>query len=156
MFDNNLLRKLRIGFLFSGVLVSWTTTLAAFMNFYRLEGTLFKIKDCIIPNPVTTPCFWGALAFMGALIWSLYLLKNNNEKSDRYLFYFLIGCVIFAWGNFTVELMGITPKPGALIAPCPATGTNPFLSACFFGSVLFTLSLTTNFFIQRKGSGSSA
>jgi hypothetical protein len=131
--------------LFGGVIVSWSTTISSFVDFYQLEGTIFKIKDCMVPNPVTTPCFWGALAFVGAFLWSLKRIIN-----ERYMLYFLIFSFLFAWTNFAIELKGVTPKEGALIAPCPAGGRNPFTSACFFGSILFTLGLITSYFVLKN------
>lgn len=145
----NKYKKIRVGILILGVLVSWYATLFAFFDFYQNEGTIFKIKDCILPNPVTTPCFWGALAFLVALIMAVKTLKKSSVKFERYFMYFMIACVIFAWGNFVIELRGVEPKPGAIITPCPASGKNPFLSPCFFGSILFTTSLLLSHIISR-------
>lgn len=148
--DSKLIERTRLLILSLGVLVSWKETITAFQRFYQFEGTIFKIKDCVLPNPVTTPCFWGALAFAGALFWAYKLYKKQNLKSERYLMYFLIGSVIFAWTNFAIELKGVEPVKGALIAPCPATAPNPFLSACFFGSILFTLALISTYVISKS------
>lgn len=140
----------RLVVLLLGVFVSWTTTIQAFINFYNLEGTIFKIKDCVIPNPIVTPCFWGSLAFAGGLVWAYKKYKSEKVTSEKYFFYFMIAANIFAWSNFAIELKGITPEPGALVAPCPTTATSPFLSACFFGSVLFTLSLIATYLLYKK------
>jgi len=140
---------LRVIVLLGGIAVSWTAVINAFVNFYNIEGTIFKIKDCVIPNPITTPCFWGALAFLGGTYWAYKLYKSKN-KSERYFLYFMIFCILFAWINFVIELRGVTPKPGALIAPCPAAPYGPFLSPCFFGSILFTLSFLLTCFLYRK------
>ena len=149
---NNLLigyKKTRVGALVLGVLVSFYATITAFANFYQYEGTIFKIKDCILPNPVTTPCFWGALAFLAAFILAVKNLKKSSAKFEKYFMYFMVACVLFAWGNFAIELKGVEPTPGALIAPCPASGKNPFLTPCFFGSILFTASLILSLKISR-------
>ena len=145
-----LLKQIRVAMLLLGVFVSWKTTLDAFFAFYRLEGTLFKVRDCVIPNPVTTPCFWGALAFFIALIWAYKQLGKEDKKTEKYFLYFMIASVIFAWSNFIIELIGVTPPEGSLIAPCPATASSPFLSACFFGSILFSFSLITTYLIVKK------
>ncbi len=136
--------------LVAGVGVSWFATITNFVAFYNIEGTIFKIKDCLLPNPVVTPCFWGALAFVFAAIWSYKLYKKENLKHEKYFLYFMVGCVLFAWSNFTIELMGVTPKPGAIVAPCPATTSSPFVSPCFFGSVLFTFGMALTYIISRK------
>ena len=148
--DSKIIKKARLVVLGLGVLVSWNDTTRAFLRFYQYEGTIFKIKDCVLPNPVTTPCFWGALAFAGSLIWAYKLYKNKNKDWEKYLFYFLIGSVIFAWSNFAIELKGVTSPEGALLAPCPVTAPSPFLSACFFGSILFTLALFSSYVISKS------
>jgi len=142
-------KKIRIVALALGVIVSWYATIGAFAQFYQYEGTLFKIKDCILPNPITTPCFWGALAFFIALVLAVKFFKKSNVKFETYFIYFMIASVLFAWGNFAIELKGIEPVPGAIIAPCPASGKNPFLTPCFFGSVLFTSSLLLSYRISH-------
>jgi hypothetical protein len=135
------LKKLRFVTLLFGILVSWTATIKAFINFYNIEGTIFKIKDCLIPNPVVTPCFWGSLAFFLAAIWAYKLKNKESLRKENYFLYFMAGSFVFAWSNFVIELIGVTPKPGSIIAPCPATTSSPFTGACFFGSILFTFSL---------------
>lgn len=147
---NELLRKMRVVFLFLGVLVSWYATISSFIKFYSYEGTIFRIKDCVIPNPVTTPCFWGALAFAGGLVWAYQKFGKETKKFEKNFLYFMIFSIIFAWSNFAIELKGIKPNPGALFTVCVPTGS-PFTSACFFGSILFTLSfLATLILVRRK------
>lgn len=143
---------LRVILLLAGIAVSWVAVINSFVNFYNVEGTIFKIKDCLIPNPITTPCFWGALAFLGGTMWAYKLHKNSNIKKEKYFFYFITFCILFAWSNFAIELRGVTPKPGAIIAPCPAAPYGPFLSPCFFGSILFTLTFLLNFYVLKKSS----
>jgi hypothetical protein len=146
------LKKFRLSFLLLGVIVSWMTTLSSFIEFYRNEGTVFKIKDCIIANPITTPCFWGSLAFLGALVLAYNHLRKEDLKFERNFFYFMIFCILFAWSSFTVELTGVKQAPGAFFTVCKPAA-NPFLSACFFGSILFTLSFMTSWILFRKTKG---
>jgi hypothetical protein len=143
-------KKARLVVLVLGIFVSWYAVIKAFISFYNIEGTIFKIKDCLLPNPVTTPCFWGALAFFAATVWAYKMFAMNEAKKEKYFLFFMIGSVLFAWTNFMIELKGVTPKPGSLIAPCPATAANPFLSPCFFGSILFSLSLILTYVIFNK------
>ncbi|MFC1649679.1 hypothetical protein ACFL2C_03150 [Patescibacteria group bacterium] len=144
------LKKTRLAYLLLGSIIAWYETISKFAAFYGNEGTLFKVKDCVIPNPITTPCFWGATAFVIALILAYKFYKKSSKKFEKYFLWFMIACVLFAWGNFAVELRGVQPVPGALIAPCTANPVSPFLSACFFGSILFTLSLISTYLISKK------
>ena len=63
-----------------GTLFAWFTVYTDFSRFYNLYGDITRIRGCVIPNPVTTPCFYGAFAFLGGLIWSLYILKTSKQK----------------------------------------------------------------------------
>lgn len=137
--------------MFAGVAVSWITTINSFVNFYRIEGTLFKIKDCAVPNPIVTPCFWGALAFIAGAYWAIKLNKEADAGKEKGFLYFIIFCILFAWSNFLVEVLKIDYKIGGVISPCPVAYSSPWVSACFFGSVLFTLSgLTTLLIVKSK------
>lgn len=134
-----------------GVYVSWSTTLNQFIKFYQLEGTVFKVKDCAMPNPITTPCFWGALAFMGSLIWSIkvfFLGVKDKVKNIKYMRLFLLGSVIFAWSNFAIEYKQYLASASQKAVTCSGVVDTPFQSACFYGSILFTLSFITIFFIH--------
>lgn len=146
-------RILRVLTIVAGVIVSWYATISAFINFYDFEGTIFKIKDCVLPNPVVTPCFWGSLAFFIALVWAYKLHNKASLRGEKYFFYFMILCVLFAWSNFAVEFKGIEPPSGSIVAPCPANKTNPFLTPCFFGSIIFTISFFVSHLIVRNSKG---
>lgn len=134
------LKKLRITFLLLGSIIAWGETLSKFSIFYTNEGTIFKIKDCVTPNPITTPCFWGATAFVIASLLAIVYFRRKSQSFEKYFLIFMGACVLFAWGNFALELKGVQPDPNAIITVCQSNPANPFLSACFFGSILFTLS----------------
>ena len=61
-------RNLLIFILTGGTIFSWTTVYQDFVRFFNLYGDLFRIYDCEIPNPVTTPCFYGAIAFAKSIV----------------------------------------------------------------------------------------
>lgn len=126
-----------------------------FSQFYTLEGTLFKLQNCIVPNPVTTACFWGAVAFVVGFVWvAVMLRKPLVEKPSKKLWWFLLACTLFAWGNFARQLWLYTYKPGSS-GQCFA-GTGPWQSACFYGSVLFLLTfIASTIFVYKKSSGAN-
>ena len=90
------LQKFRFIGAFLGVCVSWYATITNFIAFYNIEGTIFKIKDCVLPNPIVTPCFWGAVAFIVTLYFSYKLLKKHNPKHEKYLHKRLFLRLLFA------------------------------------------------------------
>lgn len=142
---------LQIGVLFVGVLVAFTAVISDFTRFYGAEGTIFKIQNCTYPNPVTTPCFYGAFAFLGALIWSFFILKKEEQRrvrQENYLSWLLLGGTLFALGNFTklfLDYLGGS-KTGCSGAPM----TSPFVTPCFFGLTLFFIALLVSWGILWK------
>jgi hypothetical protein len=64
-----------------GAVIAWSTVALAFIRFYRAEGTLLKVTNCRFPNPITTPCFYGAIAFVVALLWAASLPRGAKPGS---------------------------------------------------------------------------
>ena len=128
-----------------GTVFAWTTAVVDFLRFYQAEGTLFKINDCLYPNPVTTPCFYGAIAFAIAFVWAISLLKKEGEirrKSEKHLSWLLIAGTIFAWTSFgRLAYNFYTALPGQGIGCSGVPTTSPFLTPCFFGATLFLIAL---------------
>jgi len=137
-----------------GVGFAWFTVYQDFARFYGVEGTVFKIQDCILTNPVTTPCFWGAWAFLIAFIWSLFILKQTDlvrAKSEKKLTWLLIASVLFAWGNFGYVLYSfLTSTTGSTKGCSGVLTTNPFATPCFIGSVIFLIALALALVIKHK------
>ena len=59
-----------------GTVIAWSTVTLGFIRFYRAEGTLLKFTNCALPNPLTTLCFYGAIAFVLALLWAVSLASG--------------------------------------------------------------------------------
>lgn len=117
-----------------------------FIAFYGYEGTLFKVADCVTPNPVTRPCFYGSLAFVVAFAWTLSLLRAPDlGRRLRWLTLFLVGCVLFALGNLSLELYHFYAAPvGSAIGCSGKVIQNPYATPCFVGSTLFVSSLAAS------------
>lgn len=137
-----------------GMLFSWTTVVFDFARFYRSEGTLLKINNCLFPNPVTTPCFYGAIAFMVAFVWSVWLVGKDDEirkKSQKALMIFLSSGTIFAWTNFSILAYKFyTALPGQGVGCSGVPASSPFATPCFYGSALFLLALIVSIVIRAK------
>jgi len=142
--------------LFAGTVFAWTTIVVDFVRFYNTEGTLLKIVDCVYPNPVTTACFYGAIAFLVAFIWSLRLIKQDVKKlkvQQKLLVWFLVAGTVFAFYNFGGQLIEFYGSSGEKTSCSGVPTDNPFLTACFYGSLLFFLSLLSSivaFFSVKK------
>lgn len=152
---NKNLFKLQTAVLFIGTIFAWFTVYTDFARFYNLYGSLTKISGCTIPNPVTTPCFYGAFAFLLGFIWSVNILKKVSKgeevtKKQMKLWYLLIAGTIFAWGNFAYEIFKYYSAKTALKVSCSGVPTdNVFLTACFYGSVIFLVALILSIVIKK-------
>lgn len=122
--------------LFFGTFFAWYTVVNDFFRFLYNYGS----------NPLATPCFYGAIGFLVAYIYSLFIYFTNFEKRKKHqkiLVIFLIVGTIFGWSNFILELcmFYIFNNPTTCSG---ASSASPFLTACFYGSVIYLLSLISS------------
>lgn len=145
---------LQVGALFVGTIFAWTVNVIDFMRFFRAEGTILKINNCLFPNPVTTPCFWGAIAFAVAFVWAVWLVGKEDvvrKKSQKFLMVFLSAGTAFAWSNFGILAYHFyTALPGQGVGCSGVPASSPFLTPCFYGSMLFLVSLVVSIIIRTK------
>jgi hypothetical protein len=64
-------------------------------------------------------------------------------------FIILLAGTLFAWGNFTYELVNWLDKKECTLG-CSAGLKNPFLTPCFYGAIFFTISFILSALILRK------
>ena len=144
----------QVGALLVGTVFAWTTAIVDFLRFYQAEGTLFKINDCLYPNPVTTPCFYGAIAFAIAFAWAIVILKKDGEArstSEKHLMWLLAAGTAFAWTSFgRLAYNFYTALPGQGIGCSGVPTTNPFITPCFFGATLFLIALIVSLVILNR------
>ncbi len=143
----------------AGTVFAWYTVVNDFLRFYTYEGTLFKVNDCIVPNPVTTPCFYGAFGFAAALIWSIAIWRRQSSTGpthQRRLWWLLLGGTLFAWSVNTYYLVKFySQETGVPVTGCSGQLVdNPWTTPCSIGASLFLLSLIVGTVIVwrlRKG-----
>lgn len=139
--------KKKIEFLINIILVggstfAWTTVYYDFLRFQKIYGTIFRISGCTTPNPIMTPCFYGAIAFVICLILSI-------TKKYKYLFWLLIGGTIFAWSNFSYEAYKFYWGTGPKVGCSGALTDNIFNTPCFYGAVIYLLALSTVYYYRK-------
>ncbi len=158
---NRTLLKLQVGVLMIGTVFSWTTLVLDYRRFFASGGSAYELSGCIVANPITTPCFYGALAFLLALLWALLifrsepaaLIKKQRVKSQRGLQFLLAAGTIFAWGNFAYEAYRfLQSKSISSEFGCPAGDlvVNPLMTPCFYGALIFLTALVVSLLITRK------
>lgn len=64
-------------------------------------------------------------------------------------FIILLGGTLFAWGNFTYELVNWLNKKECILG-CAVGLKNPFLTPCFYGAIFFTISFILSVLILKK------
>lgn len=128
--------------LFAGTAFAWTTVALDFVRFTNNQGV----------NPITTPCFYGAIGFLVAYFYSLFIYftnSKNQKKHQKYLVIFLVAGTLFGWGNFIIEFCRFyffknpTSCSGLVVS-------TPFATPCFYGSVIYLLSLASSFITLRQ------
>ncbi len=65
-------------------------------------------------------------------------------------FWVLLAGTLFAWGNFTVELVAWMGKVSNPIGCTAGSGVNPFLTPCFYGAVFFTVAFVLSAIMLGK------
>ena len=135
------LQKLLTIILAGGSIFAWYTVFNDFSRFQRIYGTIFRIENCSVPNPVMTACFYGAIAFVIALIFSV-------KKMEKPLYFLIIGGTIFAWSNFAYEVYKFYASTGVKTSCAGIITDNVFTTPCFYGAVIYLLALITSFFIK--------
>lgn len=130
--------------LLGGIAFSWSKLLPQFQNFLRTYGTIFRFRDCIIPNPLATACFYGSLAFVIALIWAAFLLRSPQASRQRFLKNFLLSGVFFAGAVVSYEIIDfyeLLPTGGVTISCTPSA--SPLYSPCLIGFIIFFIAFLT-------------
>lgn len=146
--------RFQIIFLLAGVIWSWANTIQSFIKFYGYEGTIIKFSNCIIPNPLTEPCFYGAVGFVVALVWTIIVYRKIAQgKINRLvhsLWLFISAGTIFAYYNVTREFTAFYTSPATALGCSAVPITNPFLTPCFTGAALYLLSAITSGVVYSK------
>ncbi len=133
---------LQCGTLLFGTFFAWYTVANDYLRFMNNNGI----------NPLLTPCFYGAIGFFVFFIYSLYIyfvVFSKWKKLQKILVFLLLGGTIFGWVNFIIELCNfyIFKNPTS----CSGASTqSPFITPCFYGSVIYLLSLMVSIVIFIK------
>lgn len=134
-----------------GTVFAWYSVTVDFLRFYATEGTIWKIFDCVYPNPVVTPCFWGAVLF-GVLLFLVIRLRRGEDllKRQRRIMMLLVAGTIFAWANFSVSSWSFFLAPKGEGTSCSGVPVDsPIGTPCFYGAIFFTASLVAGLLYFR-------
>jgi len=73
----------------------------------------------------------------------------NIKKIILTQFIILLLGTLFAWFNFTRELIDWLNSRSCTTG-CAILGANPFLSACFYGAIFFTIAFVLSSVLLKK------
>jgi len=152
---DRLLLRLQIAVLAIGTAFAWFTLVGDYRRFFGAGGRVFEWSGCAVTNPLLTPCFYGALAFLAAFVWALALLRSAPgavARRQRGLNWLLAAGTVFAWGNFAYELFLYSGQRPPSAFSCPPPGeavVHPLTTPCFYGALIFLCALAISLLILR-------
>lgn len=120
-----------------GTLFSWYNTALLFKAFYVYYPSVLTIGYTLVPNPLLTPCFYGAVAFAGALVWALVLALKPHEASSLWLKRFIVFGVCFASAVLVYEALEYYHLISLSRSVSCSPGVHPFKTPCFGGLLFF-------------------
>lgn len=71
------------------------------------------------------------------------------QKLLKTQFFILLAGTLFAWTNFGIELNKWLQDRSSTVGCTPGI-TNPFLTPCFYGAVIFLTAFIVSIFILKK------
>jgi len=90
-----------------GTVFSWFTS-SSTTAVLRCRGHVFEVAGCAVDDPLVTPCFYGALAFLAALLWQLHSRPRTSDDQLTGLNW-LRPQDCLCWGNFAYEVYRFQP-----------------------------------------------
>ncbi len=138
-----------------GVAFSWTVLVFDYRRFFASGGRVLQLSGCAVANPLTTPCFYGALAFLVAFLWAVVILQSPAKavaSRQLGLQWLLAAGTLFAWGNFSWLIYRVLkPPPAAAVFSCPPieAPAHPLTAPCFYGALLFLVALIDSVVIRK-------
>lgn len=149
------LLKLQVGVLALGTLFSWFTLWVDYRRFFAAGGHWLEVSGCAAANPLVTPCFYGAWAFLVALVWAVAVLRSGQSligRRQRGLHWLLAAGTVFAWGNFAYEVFRYSqPTAPASAFSCAREQAlvHPLMTPCFYGAMIYLAALLVSMRILR-------
>ena len=139
--------------LLSGTIFAWGNVLKEFKIYFAAGGQILQTAGCPVTNPIITPCFWGATAFLIAFVWSLNILRikpTAQISNEIKLNWFLVASTIFGWGNVALEFYKYYASKMQPIVSCTGIIKSPIYAPCFTGSIIFLTSLIYALNLSKK------
>jgi len=151
----NSLLKTQSAVLAAGTAFSWYTLVDDYRLYFAAGGEWFQWSGCSVTNPMQTACFYGAIAFLIALVWSLGVLAGTPNRvmgRQRGLNWLLAAATVFAWSSFAWEMFAAAnhqPAPKFSCPPLPQAPVQYLDQPCFYGALMFLAALMISQLVLR-------
>lgn len=136
-----------------GTVFAWFTVFTDFSRFFNAGHEITTLTGYVPPNPLVTPCFYGAIAFLIALGLSINVILSkakNLTKHQKRLNYLLIAGSLFAWGNVAYEFYKYFQATTEEYIGCSGhLVSSPFETACFIGACVYLAALVVSVIILK-------
>lgn len=143
--------SLQVVVIAAGTAYAWSAVFADFSRFLKAGGVWWQFSSCRFPNPLATPCFYGALAFALALAWAIYLWQAQSPASQKHLGRLLLAGSLFAWSVTAWEFYKfLRPHAGAYIGCNGLAAKNPLHTPCFAGASLYLIAWLVSWWLAKK------
>ena len=75
------LLKVQVAMLAIGTVFSWFTLVVDYRRFFAAGGRVFELSGCAVANPLITPCFYGAMIYLTALLVSMLIPRAHAARA---------------------------------------------------------------------------
>lgn len=135
----------------AGTAFAWKTVFGDFSRFFSAGGELFSFSRCQYPNPLATPCFYGAILFIIALALALHLWQSPKPDMQNRLSWILCFGTLFAWTMTALEFYKyLKPHAGPYTGCGGIPVKNPLYTPCFTGACFYLAACILSLIIVKK------
>ncbi len=142
----------QVAALAAGALFAWSIVATDLYRFTLTGGDLTQFRGTALPNPLITPCFYGAIALTVALRWAIRLQRRGDDaRGERQLAWLLLAGTLFTLGSLGYECSGLSgPRPAGSPSICTVGAMlNPLATPCFVGFLFYLAGLVLTLVVAR-------
>jgi hypothetical protein len=130
-----------------GTIFAWYNVFAEYARFFGSGGSFLDFSERAYANPLKTPCVYGAIMYLIALVWALDIFSSLAQSPFRRLkklsWLLLLG-TLFAWGNFVYLSYQFYAKGTSCLSCTGQAAASPLQAPCFYGALIYSAALAVS------------
>ena len=143
--------SLQILIVAAGAAFAWSAVFGDFSRFFAAGGQLAKFSGCRFPNPLATPCFYGAAVFLLALAGAAFIWQMQKRSGQKKLAWLLFCGSLFAWSVNAWEFYKFfRPHTGTYIGCSGLAAKSPLYTPCFTGACFYLAAFLFSLWLLKK------